>query len=126
MHLERIDFDDNLGPLLYVSGADLMNNTPIFDIKPYLPASDAHPDARAGFAEDTGKESGAELIFPEELLGKIPEHLQGIITDLLRQDPRPGYDADKEREYRMSYGGVDVTFLAEGTRLTVTDVRKLP
>ena len=111
--------------MLWVKGADLLNGTPIYDIKPYLPASDAHPDARAGFAEDTGRAGGAELIFPEELLGKIPEQLQGIITDLLRQDPRPGYDADKEREYRMSYGGYDVTFLAKGTCLTVTDVREM-
>ena len=65
------------------------------------------------------------MIFPKELLEIIPEPLRGVIKDLLRQDPRPGYDADKKREYRMSYGGYDVTFLAEGACLTVTDVRRM-
>ena len=125
VRLERVEWETQSGPVLWVKGADLLDGTPIYDIKPYLPTSDAHPDARAGFAEDTEKTGGAELIFPKELLEIIPEPLRGVIKDLLRQDPRPGYDADKKREYRMSYGGYDVTFLAEGACLTVTDVRRM-
>ena len=125
VRLERVEWETESGPVLWVKGADLLDGTPIYDIKPYLPTSGAHPDARAGFAEDTEKTGGAELIFPKELLEIIPEPLRGVIKDLLRQDPRPGYDADKKREYRMSYGGYDVTFLAEGACLTVTDVRRM-
>ena len=123
VRLERVEPDTPDGPVLVVGGADLLDGTPIYDIKPYLPQVDAHPEARGGFSHPA--EETAEVVFPEELRKKLPEEIRQTVTELLEQDPRPGYDTDKQREFVMSYAGYDIHFRAEGERLTVFEVRKI-
>lgn len=123
VHLDRIELTE-IGPVLHVSGVDLRNNTPIYDIKPYLPYSDCHPDAKEGFVADT-KEYALEVEFPEELLAKYPKEKQKAIIEVLRQDPRPSYHSDPNRKYGVSFAGWDVHFTVEENRLTVYEVVKL-
>lgn len=124
VHLERIDFDDNLGPLLYVSGADLMNNTPIFDIKPYLPYTDAHTDASCGFA--CSQKSGLLRVYcPESLLSLVPEEKRAGLLELLAQDPRPGYQQQPERVYGFRFADWEIRFKVEEDLLTVLSVRQI-
>lgn len=119
--LEEILFDDSRGTVLRVSGADLMDGTPIYDIKPYLPLADSHPDARAGFAEETAGDR-LEVVFPKELSDMIPEdRLDGLIA-ALRGDPRPAYQDDPEREYGFYFMHFDVRFRVAGKVLTVTEI----
>ena len=111
------------GPVLYVTGADIMNGTPIIDVKPYLAYTDSHPDAASGFAlTETG--DILEVDLPKNLLEKLPpEKAEGLVK-LLAQDPRPSYHSSPDREYAMSYGGFDVVFTVNGKVLTVTDIRE--
>lgn len=115
VRLEKIDLDAVDGPVLYVSGADIMDNTPVLDIKPYIPYADAYPEALSGFSVD---ESGGrlEVDFPEELLQKIPEDKREGLISVLSQDPRPGYSEDSDKQYTMSFGEQQVSFIvSEGT-----------
>ncbi len=98
------------GPLLHVSGADLMDGTPIFDIKPYLPYTDAHPDARSGFAPEAPKAS-LTVDCSEVLLQKIPEKLRHSLLDLLAYDPRPSYHHDSNRVYGMKFFEYNIQFI---------------
>ena len=98
------------GPLLHVSGADLMDGTPIFDIKPYLPYTDAHPDARSGFAPEAPKAS-LTVDCSEVLLQKIPEKLRHSLLDLLAYDPRPSYHHDSNRVYGMKFFEYNIRFI---------------
>lgn len=118
--LDRIELTEQ-GPVLYVSGIDLRNRTPIFDIKPYLPYVDCHPDAVDGFAGEV-KEYALEVIFPEELLARIPERKRRAIVEVLKQDPRPSYQEDPERKYGVSFAGFDIRFTVRGNILTVFEV----
>lgn len=112
--LEKIEFDKKLGPVLYVTGADLMDRTPIYDIKPYLPEFDSHPSALGGFTVQINKKA-LEVAIPEELLLKLPEELRQPLREVLAHDPRPGYQEDPHRIYGMPFGGFDVRFwVAEG------------
>ena len=112
--LEKIEFDKKLGPVLYVTGADLMYRTPIYDIKPYLPEFDSHPSALGGFTAQINKKA-LEVAIPEELLLKLPEELRQPLREVLAHDPRPGYQEDPHRIYGMPFGGFDVRFwVAEG------------
>lgn len=123
VRLEAILFDHR-GTVLRVSGADLMDGTPIYDIKPYLPLSDCHPDASAGFAENTAGDR-LQVIFPQELAAMIPEdRLQGLIA-ALRGDPRPGYQNDPTREYGFNFMHFDVRFCVADGVLTVTEIEVL-
>ncbi len=115
--------EGELGTVLHVSGADLMNETPILDIKPYLPYTDAHPEAEAGFAGQV-RDYALRVHFPEALLEKVPEDKRDILTELLSQDPRPGYQRDPDRVYGFSYAGMEVRFQVDGQDLTVTDIQK--
>ncbi len=112
------------GTVLLVGGADLMDRTPIYDIKPYLPLTDAHPEAQDGFA---GPVAGARLAvdFREELLLRLPERVRGIAPLILAEDPRPSYQEDPTRIYGMPYAGFDIRFVVENGVLTVTDVLPL-
>lgn len=111
------------GPQILVSGIDLRDNTPIYDIKPYLPYVDSHPDARGGFAEEKA-DYALEVVFPEALLGMIPENKQKAIIEVLKQDPRPAYHDDAGREYGVAFTGYNIRFkVAEGV-LTVFEVDK--
>lgn len=121
VRLERVELSPELGPVLHVAGADLMDGTPILDIKPYLPYADSHPEAKGGFAQPLSERRLAVDCSPE-LLARVPEeHRQGLLG-ALAQDPRPGYQHDPERVYGMGYAGLEVRFVVEGERLTVTEI----
>ena len=109
------------GTVLRIRGADLMDGTPILDIKPYIPYADCKEDAAGGFASAPAAET-LEVIIPEELLIKIPESRREALRGVLAQDPRPHYHADPERVYGFGFGGMEVKFSVEGTVLTVRDV----
>lgn len=122
--LEKIVFDEKLGPVLYVAGADLMDGTPIYDIKPYITYADSHPEAAEGFAGAV-KEKELMVEFPEELLKKYPEEKRAAILGVLKQDPRPAYDTDETRVYGVEFAGFDVRFVVTGNLLTVKEIVKL-
>jgi tRNA-Thr(GGU) m(6)t(6)A37 methyltransferase TsaA len=119
--LEKVDMDPKDGPVLYVSGADLMNGTPIYDIKPYLAYTDSHPEAVCGFA-DRVKAYELKVEFPEEFLLQIPEEHRPAAIALLAQDPRPSYQNDPDRRYGMAYAGYDIRFHVRDDVLTVCEV----
>ena len=109
------------GPVLVVSGIDLRDNTPIYDIKPYLPYVDSHPDARGGFAEQKA-DYALEVVFPEALLEKIPLQKRQAIKEVLKQDPRPAYHEDAKRQYGVAFAGFNVRFCVSDGVLTVLEV----
>ena len=111
----------NLGTVLLVSGADLMDGSPIYDIKPYLSFTDSHPEARNGFAADHVDEK-LPVEFPPELLGRIPEEKRAALLASLALDPRPGYLAGRSDPYGFAYAGKDVRFYVEGGVVKVFDV----
>ncbi len=119
--LERVELDPQLGPILYVSGADLMDGTPIYDIKPYIAYTDSHPDAISGFA-NIPAEYLLEVVFPEDLLQQVPEHQRESLIEVLAHDPRPQYHDDPERVYGMAFGGMEVKFKVDGRALSVVSV----
>ena len=121
VRLEEIQWHAPDGPALVVSGADLMDGTPIYDIKPYLPYADCHPEARGGFA-DAVKDKALRVHCPEELLVQIPAAHRDAVLDLLAQDPRPSYQHDPQRVYGMAYAGMDVRFSVDGEDLTVLEI----
>lgn len=109
------------GPVLRVSGIDMRDGTAIYDIKPYLPYAESHPDARGGFASEVmGQE--LKVVFPEELLSMIPQEKCQALLEVLRQDPRPHYQSDPERIYGMAFDCFDVHFRVDGDILTVCEV----
>ena len=122
--LEEIQLHTGDGPVLIVSGADLMNGTPIFDIKPYLPYADSHPEAAAGFAAG-GWERLLQVECPPELLSRIPENRRQAVLEILAQDPRPSYQNDPDRVYGMAYGGLDIRFSVRDRLLTVKEIRAM-
>ena len=122
VRIERIDYDCADAPVIHVSGADLMDGTAIYDIKPYIPYTDAHAEARAGFT-DTVNWQPLKVEFSEEALGRLPEHLLSTLKDILEQDPRPHYHEDPGREYGMQYACYDVHFTVSDGTLTVTEVK---
>lgn len=121
--LEEIYLDENRGPVLVVSGADLLDGTPIYDIKPYLPYTDAHPEAKGSFAE-AHKADEIAVVFPETCRKKLPEDLQEKVLDVLRQDPRAAYNKKPEYVYGMTFDGYDIRFTVEQDVLYVKDVVK--
>ena len=112
------------GTVLHVSGADLMDGTPIFDIKPYIPYADAHPDALGGFT-DTAGEFILNVDFPEALLKMLPESKRAAAIGVLSHDPRPSYQRKPRRVYGLPFAGFDIRFTVEEDRLTVVEVAKL-
>ena len=112
------------GTVLHVGGADLMDGTPIFDIKPYIPYSDAHPDALGGFT-DTAGDLLVEVDFPRELLEKLPQEKREAAVGVLSHDPRPTYKKDPDRVYGLTFGGYDIRFTVKDKLLTVLDVVKV-
>ena len=120
--LEDVRHEEGLGSVLLVSGADLMDGTPIYDIKPYLPYADAHPEALGGFAPSPKETIAVDC--PPELLQKLPEGQRAALLGVLAQDPRPQYQNDPEREYGMSFGGWSVHFRVSGGTLHVRAVEK--
>ena len=118
--LDKVELTEE-GPVLYVSGADLKDGTGIYDIKPYLPYTDAHQGAKAGFAEDV-KYYGLEVHFPQELLQILPEDKRKAVVEVLKQDPRPSYHNDPDRRYGVAFAGYDVRFTVSDGVLTVVEV----
>ena len=121
VRLEGIRREPELGCVLEVSGADLMDGTPILDIKPYIPYADSHPEAREGFTS-RGWERMLEVDFPPELLSRVPEDKREALIGVLANDPRPSYQKDPERVYGLPFGGLEVRFNVSGQRLTVRSV----
>lgn len=121
VRIQRVETDTPDGPVIYVSGVDILDGTPIFDIKPYLPYVDAHPDARGGFT-DTTKEYALQVECPDTLLCKVPEEKRTALLGVLKNDPRPAYQHDPERVYALDFGGNNVKFTVAGDVLTVTEI----
>lgn len=112
------------GTVLHVGGADLMDGTPIFDIKPYIPYADAFPDARGGFTDAAGSFL-LDVNFPDALLEKLPAGKREAAIGVLSHDPRPSYQKDSGRIYGVSFAGFDIRFSVSGDVLTVIEVTKL-
>lgn len=120
--LEDICLDSPDGPILLVSGADLMNGTPIYDIKPYLPQFESIPHAACGFS-GVGLEHKLQVQFPQELLNKIPQEQQQGLIEALEQDPRPAYQNNPDRIYFFEFGKQEIHFMVQDSILTVTEIR---
>ncbi len=121
--LDRIEWDSPRGPVLHVSGVDILSGTPIIDIKPYQTHSDAHPEARAGFA-DRFRDYSLQVECPESLLEKIPEEKRQALLKVLSHDPRPGYQKEESRVYGMSYAGCNVKLQVSDSLLRVTEIER--
>ena len=124
VRLAGIERDAELGPVLVVAGADLMDSTPILDIKPYVPYADCHPEASGGFTGATGGDTLA-VDFPAALLERVPADRRAALTGILARDPRPSYQHDPERVYGLDFAGVNVRFTVDGDTLTVRRVEPL-
>lgn len=122
--LERVEQDEKDGPVLWVAGVDLLDGTPVYDIKPYIPLADCHPEASEGYTKET-KVHELTVDFPEHLLKLYPEEKREAIVGVLAQDPRPTYFQDPERVYGVPFAGFDVKFKVDEDVLTVCDVVKL-
>ena len=120
--LEKIEQDPVLGPVLHISGADLMDGTPIYDIKPYLPYADSHPEAAGGFTDQI-EDYRLEVEFPELLMEQIPKEQREALLEVLANDPRPRYQNDPDRLYGIAYGQKDIQFRVRDKKLQVVNVR---
>lgn len=122
--IDRIERHTALGPVIHVLGGDLMDGTPIYDIKPYIPFVDSHPDADRGFAEDP---PGPVLQVGDsgKWLNLLPPENRELLIDILAQDPRPSYQHDPHRVYGMEYAGVEVKFSVDGDILTVLEITRI-
>lgn len=118
-----IEKDQESGLVLIVEGADLMDGTPIFDIKPYLPYVDAVEDAKGGFA-DRVKDYALDVEIPDALFQKLPEEQQKCIRSILSEDPRPSYQKDPDRIYGMEYAGFEIRFRVKDHTVTVCEIEK--
>ena len=126
VRLQRVEVTSEQGPILHISGADLVDGTPIYDIKPYLPYTDSHPDARSGFAT-TGADRQLEVVCGNGVRRDALSPSQWeTLRQLLAQDPRPRYQDDPEKHYTMSFGGKEVTFHVEGNKLLITSITSSP
>ena len=124
VRLEGVEWDTPEGPVLHVSGADLVDGTPILDVKPYIPYADCHPEAAGGFA-GSAPERALAVECPPGLLSQVPEGRRAALLGVLGQDPRPSYQEDPTRVYGMAFAGLNVKFsVAEGV-LTVVAVEPL-
>ena len=122
VELESIEYDETLGPILHVKGADLLDGTPIFDIKPYVPYADARPAATGGFT-DTSAFPTLSVDFSDEI--SLPDDVREELLTVLTQDPRPQYHDDPDRVYGMSFAGYNVKFRVTDDKLLVLEAEKL-
>ncbi len=122
--LEAIEQRPDVGPVLIVRGADLMDGTPIYDIKPYIPYADCHPDAAEGFTGQT-RTHHLEVFCPAALWQTVPEADRAALQGVLASDPRPSYQHDPQRVYGMEFAGLEVHFTVDGALLTVRDITLL-
>ena len=122
VRLVGVEYNTSEGAVLHLAGADLMDGTPIYDIKPYLPYVDCKPEASNGFAL-AQQEGVLEVRLPEDLAARIPPEKLPALKAVLAQDPRPQYISDPEREFTMSFAGFEVSFTVSGNTLSVTEIR---
>lgn len=120
VRLVRVENDGRRGCTLVVAGADLMDGTPVFDIKPYVAYADAHPDARSGFAG--APPAGIAVVIPPALLARVPDGKRAALRGVLALDPRPRYQHDAARVYAMDFAGLNIKFTVSDDTLTVTDI----
>ena len=125
VRLLGVEQDRDLGPVLAVAGADLMDGTPILDVKPYIPYADSHPEASGGFTGNSGGPTLA-VVFPPDLLERVPEGKRAALTGVLARDPRPPYQHDPDRVYGMAFAGLEVRFTVAKDVLTVRSVAPAP
>ena len=123
--LERMELTADLGPVLHVRGADLVDGTPIFDIKPYIPYGDSHPDAVGGFAAAPAGET-LQVVSPPALLELVPPDRREALRGVLAQDPRPHYQSDPTRVYGFTFAHLEVRFTVEENVLTVREILPRP
>ena len=123
VRLLEVKHTQQYGTVLIVGGADLLDGTPIFDIKPYIPYSDSRPEAAGGFTDRVG-DFLLDVKFPKELLEKLPADKQAAAVGVLSHDPRPSYQRKPGRVYGLNFAGFDIRFTVEGTVLTVQSVEK--
>lgn len=121
VRLLDVEHTEKYGTVLHVGGADLMDGTPIFDVKPYIPYSDCKPDASGGFT-DQAADFLLTVDFPEELLGKLPEQKREAAIGVLSHDPRPSYQKNEERVYGLTFAGFNIRFMVRDKLLTVLAV----
>ena len=119
--LEGVELDAPDGPALIVGGADLLDGTPIYDIKPYLPYVDSHPDARGGFGSEKAGYA-LDVVIPQDILEKVAADKRDTLVGILREDPRPSYQNDPERVYGVNYAGMNVKFTVAQGVLTVCGI----
>ena len=119
-----VEHTEKFGTVLHVGGADLMDGTPIFDIKPYIAYGDSHPDATGGFT-DTAGEFLLQVVFPENLLCRLPEEKRSAAIGVLSHDPRPSYQRKPDRIYGLTFAGFDIRFQVKEDILTVVSVEKV-
>ena len=124
VRLAAIENDPVNGCVLRVIGADLMDGTPIIDIKPYLPFADCMPEAKGGFATPL-KEYALEVDLPEEIAAALPEEKREVLRQVLSQDPRPAYHGEKDRIYGFPFAGFEIRFTVDGKKLTVKEIERL-
>ncbi len=122
--LDSVEYGTADGAVIHVSGIDMMDGTPVYDIKPYLPHADCQPDALGGFSADVTGER-VEVEVDETLLARLPQDKRDGLISLLKEDPRPSYQNDPERIYGFPYAGFEVQFTVDGTLLTVRGIEKL-
>lgn len=125
VELIKVEQTEKYGPVLYVKGADLLNNTPIYDIKPYIPYCDCHTDATEGYTAKT-KEYSLDVLCSDNLISVIPKKKRETLLTLLSNDPRPSYQNDNSRIYGMDFAGFNIKFTVKDNTLTVTEIKKLP
>ncbi len=121
VRLLRVELDGDDAPRIVVSGADLLDGTPIYDIKPYLPYADSRPDAVGGFGE-AHKDDGIDVVFPDDLLMRFPADKRAAAVRILEQDPRAAYNKQLDYVYGLEFAGFDIQFRVDGGVLTVVDV----
>ena len=110
----------NCGAYLRIAGADMMDGTPVYDVKPYIPYADCHPDALSSFAPDPGAQLRVEC--PDELMRVVPADKRAALTGVLANDPRPRYQNDPDRAYAMDFAGLEIKFTVSEDTLTVRDI----
>lgn len=123
VRLDQIVWNEPESPVLYVNGADLMNGTPIYDIKPYLPHIDSHPEASGGFAVQVA-DHVLQVVFPNQWLARVPANLQKALCEILEQDPRPSYQHDPNRVYGFYFANLEIKFTVQNNILTVCSVMR--
>ena len=122
--LAGVEKTAEFGTVLRVTGADLMDGTPIYDVKPYIPYADCHPEATEGFTAP-GQDYLLTVDIPAPLLGRVPPDRRAALREVLAQDPRPAYQRDSQRVYGFGFAGLEVRFAVRDGVLTVTDVQRI-